>query len=199
VSSLGKVICFGPPVPSAGTVQISVPPQKVKSGRNFLGRGTNVAYATYLPSGDGHGKASLLNRVQEGSINEVNQELLKPLVEYLGFISFARIFWASLGKAARLRKRREIITASGADTEEHFKGVQAANLGITFEKLAKSWLEQSQNRLRRPMGRRTARSWRCASNSLTAPRCEASSPTLSPLSYQLLRAAWSRCSGPVIS
>jgi hypothetical protein len=37
-----------------------------------------------------------------------------------------------LTKPERLRKRKEIIAASGADTEEHFKKVEAVNYGTTF-------------------------------------------------------------------
>ena len=57
----------------------------------------------------------------------------------------------SLKKPERLKKRKEIIAASGADTEEHFKAVEAFNLGVTFRKQAEWWLAHVQERKRRPI------------------------------------------------
>jgi hypothetical protein len=65
----------------------------------------------------------------------------------------------ALGKLERLRKRREIIQASGADTEEHFNHVQCVNLGTTFRAQAKWWLEYMQNRTRKPIMPNTASGW----------------------------------------
>ncbi len=56
-----------------------------------------------------------------------------------------------LTKPERLRKRREIIAASGADTEEHFKAVEAINHGVTFRKQGEWWLNHIQHRKRRPI------------------------------------------------
>lgn len=61
-----------------------------------------------------------------------------------------------LTKPERLRKRREIITASGADTEEYFKAVEAINHGVTFRKQAEWWLNHVQHRKRRPIKAATA-------------------------------------------
>jgi integrase len=57
----------------------------------------------------------------------------------------------ALTKPERLRKRKEIIAASGADTEEHFNKVDAINHGIVFRKQAEWWLNQVQARKRRPV------------------------------------------------
>ena len=65
----------------------------------------------------------------------------------------------ALGKLERLRKRREIIQASGADTEEHFNHVQTVNLGTTFRAQARWWLEHMQTRTRKPIMPNTASGW----------------------------------------
>ena len=57
----------------------------------------------------------------------------------------------SLTKPQRLKLRREIIAASGADTEEHFNKVEAFNHGVTFRKQAEWWLNHVQTRKRRPI------------------------------------------------
>jgi integrase len=62
----------------------------------------------------------------------------------------------SLTKTERLRKRKEIITASGADTEEHFNKVEAVNQGVTFHKQADWWLNHIQTRKRKPIKPATA-------------------------------------------
>ena len=64
-----------------------------------------------------------------------------------------------LTKPERLRKRKEIIAASGADTEEHFKKVEAVNYGTTFRKQAEQWLKHVQMRNRKPIAPATATSW----------------------------------------
>ena len=38
----------------------------------------------------------------------------------------------ALTKPERLKKRKEIIAASGADTEDHFNKIEAINYGTTF-------------------------------------------------------------------
>jgi hypothetical protein len=40
----------------------------------------------------------------------------------------------SLTKPERLKLRKEIIAASGTDTEEHFNRMEAFNHGVTFRK-----------------------------------------------------------------
>jgi len=57
----------------------------------------------------------------------------------------------ALTKPERLKKRKEIIAASGADTEEHFKKIEAINQGTTFRKQAEWWMNQVQERKRRPV------------------------------------------------
>lgn len=61
-----------------------------------------------------------------------------------------------LTKPERLKKRREIIAASGADTEEHFRRVEAIDHGVTFRKQAEWWLNHVQNRKRKPIKAATA-------------------------------------------
>ncbi len=63
-------------------------------------------------------------------------------------------------KPERERRAREIVAASGADTEEHFNRVEATNLGLTFGQQAERWLEESQKRKRKPVEAKTACSWR---------------------------------------
>jgi hypothetical protein len=53
----------------------------------------------------------------------------------------------SLTKPEDLRKRREIIAASGTDTEEHFNKLEAFNHGVTFRKQAEWWLNHAQTRI----------------------------------------------------
>ena len=56
-----------------------------------------------------------------------------------------------LTKPERFRLRKQIIAASGADTEEHFNKVEAFNHGVTFRKQAEWWLNHAQTRKRRPI------------------------------------------------
>ncbi len=62
----------------------------------------------------------------------------------------------SLTKPERLKLRKEIITASGADTEKHFNKVEAFNHGLTFRKQAEWWLNHVQTRKRKPIKPATA-------------------------------------------
>ncbi|MFZ3331934.1 MAG: hypothetical protein WA197_14965 [Candidatus Acidiferrales bacterium] len=62
----------------------------------------------------------------------------------------------SLTKPERLKLRKQIIAASGADTEEHFIRVEAFNHGVTFRKQAGWWLNQAQTRRRKPIKPATA-------------------------------------------
>ena len=52
----------------------------------------------------------------------------------------------TLSKLERFRKRKEIIDASGADTEEHFNKIEAFNHGTTFRTQAEWWLNHVQTR-----------------------------------------------------
>ena len=62
-------------------------------------------------------------------------------------------------KSERERKAREVIVASGADTEQHFRKVEAVNLGTTFRQQAERWLQHVQTRKRKPIKPNTASSW----------------------------------------
>jgi hypothetical protein len=61
-----------------------------------------------------------------------------------------------LTKPERLKKRREIIAASGADTEEHFRHVEAIDQCVTFREQGECWLHHVQNRKRKPIKEATA-------------------------------------------
>ena len=65
----------------------------------------------------------------------------------------------SLSVSERKRKAREIIAASGADTEEYFEKVVRSNHGITFREQAEIWLEQMRNRKRKPVAPSTLANW----------------------------------------
>lgn len=56
-----------------------------------------------------------------------------------------------LSKSERKRKAREIIQASGADSPEHFKAVVKQDTGVTFREQSEIWLNQLQNRKRKPI------------------------------------------------
>jgi integrase len=66
-----------------------------------------------------------------------------------------------LSASERKRKAKEIITASGADTAEHFETVVRSNHGITFREQAEIWLEQMKNRKRKPVAPSTFTTWEC--------------------------------------
>jgi integrase len=60
----------------------------------------------------------------------------------------------SLSKSERTRKAREIIQASGADSPEHFNEVvKPTSGGVTFREQSEIWLENSQKRKRKPIGK----------------------------------------------
>jgi integrase len=66
----------------------------------------------------------------------------------------------SLSKSERQRRAREIIVASGADTEEYFKQVvKKKGGGITFREQAKQWFNHIQNRRRKPVAPATLELW----------------------------------------
>jgi len=56
-----------------------------------------------------------------------------------------------LSRSERKRKAREIIQASGADSPEYFKEVVKQDAGITFREQSEIWLQQLQNRRRKPI------------------------------------------------
>src|ERR1700719_206204 len=62
----------------------------------------------------------------------------------------------SLTKPERLKLRKEIIAARGADTEEHFNRVETFNHGVIFRKQAEWWLNHVQTRKRKPIKPATA-------------------------------------------
>jgi integrase len=72
----------------------------------------------------------------------------------------------SLSKSERQRRAREIVVASGADTEEYFqKVVKKKRGGITFREQAKSWLIHVQGRRRKPVALSTLELWEgCLNN-----------------------------------
>ena len=74
----------------------------------------------------------------------------------------------TLSASARKRRAREIIAASGADTEDHFNRVVKGYSSIAFEDQAEKWLNQMQQRKRKPVAPSTISLWRgCIDNWLT--------------------------------
>lgn len=72
---------------------------------------------------------------------------------------------SKLSASERKHKAKEIIEASGADSAEHFEKVVRSNRGITFREQAEIWLEQMQNRKRKPVAPSTLENWeRCLRN-----------------------------------
>lgn len=58
------------------------------------------------------------------------------------------------------RRAREIITASGADTVEHFAKCEALTQGTTFRQQAAWWIKHIQSRKRNPIALATAAGYR---------------------------------------
>ncbi len=56
-----------------------------------------------------------------------------------------------LSKSKRKRKAREIIQASGADSDEYFNEVVKQEIGVTFHEQSEIWLHRLQNRKRKPV------------------------------------------------
>src|SRR5713226_3244334 len=65
-----------------------------------------------------------------------------------------------LTKPERVRKAKEIVAASGADTPEHLAKVEGVSLGVTFREQAAWWIEHVQQRKRKPVAPATVESWR---------------------------------------
>jgi len=76
----------------------------------------------------------------------------------------------ALSPSARKRRAHEIITASGADTEEHFNKVVKGVTHITFEQQAERWLRHMQQRKRKPVAPSTISLWRGVLDNWLIPR-----------------------------
>jgi hypothetical protein len=64
-----------------------------------------------------------------------------------------------LSASARQRRAREIITESGADTEEYFNKVVKQKNGARFKEQASIWIKQVKARKRKPVAIATLQSW----------------------------------------
>src|ERR1035438_3646033 len=62
----------------------------------------------------------------------------------------------ALAKPERERRAKEVISASGANTVEHFEKVQALNQGATFRQQSAWWLNHARTRKRSPIKPATA-------------------------------------------
>jgi integrase len=65
----------------------------------------------------------------------------------------------SLTASERKRKAKEIIAASGADTQEYFEKVVVGSSRTTFREQAKQWLEHMRTRKRKPVASATLDAW----------------------------------------
>lgn len=65
----------------------------------------------------------------------------------------------ALNQSERKRRCMEIITASGANSEEACRAAKGAFLGTTFEQQSSAWLASLQTRKRRPVRPHTLNSW----------------------------------------
>jgi integrase len=65
----------------------------------------------------------------------------------------------TLSKSARERRARDIIVASGADTEAHFKKVVTQVGCVTFREQAETWFTELENRKRHPVADSTLEGW----------------------------------------
>src|SRR5436853_3437381 len=67
---------------------------------------------------------------------------------------------ANLSASERERKAKEIIAASGVDTQEYFdRVVKQSGPGVTFRQQADTWLEDMRNRDSDPLARSTIATW----------------------------------------
>jgi integrase len=64
-----------------------------------------------------------------------------------------------LSVSARERKAKEIVAASGVDTEKYFNEVVRQIHGVTFREQAAIWLDQLRNRKRKPLAPSTLVNW----------------------------------------
>ena len=65
----------------------------------------------------------------------------------------------SLSKSAMERRSHEIITESGADTEEYFNKAVTQSHSVTFRQQAKRWLAHQKERKRKPIAASTLKTW----------------------------------------
>ncbi len=65
-----------------------------------------------------------------------------------------------LTKSERERRKVEIVSSFGANSEEHLNKVQAIEMGHTFREQAKKWLQQRMTRKRKPVKPATVRGWK---------------------------------------
>jgi hypothetical protein len=66
----------------------------------------------------------------------------------------------SLSKSAQERRAKEIIAASGADTEAHFEQVVTQVGSVTFKEQAESWYPSLADRKRKPVAPSTLVAWK---------------------------------------
>jgi integrase len=93
----------------------------------------------------------------------------------------------SLTASERKRKAKQIIAASGADTEEYFEKVVVANLGTTFRQQAKWWVEYMRTRKRKPVASATLDAWEdCLRNWLNPELGDAPLESVNNLAVKLL-------------
>jgi len=67
--------------------------------------------------------------------------------------------FGSMTKPERERRAKEIIAASGADSEAHFQAVEAVDFGSSFRSQAKQFIENATHRKRKPVKPATASTW----------------------------------------
>jgi Phage integrase, N-terminal SAM-like domain len=67
----------------------------------------------------------------------------------------------SVSKSERIRRAREIVAASGANSVEHFNSVvqQKKCEAITFSQQSERWLEHLRKRKRKPVAESTIEDW----------------------------------------
>ena len=75
----------------------------------------------------------------------------------------------SLSASERKRRAKEIITASGADSVEHFNKVVQSLYGVTFREQAAIWLDQIRSRKRKPVAPATIETWESALDNWVNP------------------------------
>jgi integrase len=93
----------------------------------------------------------------------------------------------SLSASERKRKAKQIIAASGADTEEHFEKVVVASLGTTFRQQANWWLEYMRTRKRKPVASATLDAWEnCLKNWLNPELGDVPLESVNNLAVKLL-------------
>lgn len=74
-----------------------------------------------------------------------------------------------LTKPERERRKVEIVSSFGANSEEHFKNIVEGESGVTFREQSKVWLEQMKTRKRKPVKPATIVNWETALNKWLLP------------------------------